>query len=442
MDPLSKIVETVLYEGYVLWPYRRSASKNQQRWTFGGVYPRAFSETAGTGDPWRMRTECLVMGEAPTVTLELRFLQVTRRQVGRRDAGGTLTFVDELRVGGERHLAWDEATERELRTSDLRLGELTVPGRVEIDLPAGSVEQPLTDPDGREVGRLVRSWEALRGELVVKTQRLQDKLFKLTATVTNTTPWQGQDRESTLRQTFVSTHTVLRVCGGAFVSLTDPPQALRTFAEGCENLGTWPVLAGEPGDTHTLLSSPIILGDYPQIAPESSGDLFDGGEIDQLLLLNILALTDEEKAEMRDTDPRTRAILERSEALTADGFMSLHGAIRDFRVLSAEGDPDSWLAGLERPAPTSVLVGGVELRKGSRVRLRPRPGGDIFDLALAGKVAFIEAIEQDYEDRLHLSVTVEDDPGRQLGEERVLGHRFFFSPEEVEPLEGPDGQEP
>ncbi len=88
-----------------------------------------------------------------------------------------------------------------------------------------------------------------------------------------------------------------------------------------------------------------------------------------------------------------------------------------------------------RPALESVVVEGVQLKKGSRVLLQPRPGGDIMDLALAGKVAFIEDIEQDYEDRIHLAVTLEDDPGRDLGADRILGHRFFFSPEEVIPLE-------
>jgi hypothetical protein len=89
----------------------------------------------------------------------------------------------------------------------------------------------------------------------------------------------------------------------------------------------------------------------------------------------------------------------------------------------------------EKPMLQSVVVNGVELKKGSRVLLWPRPGGDIMDLALAGKAAFIEGIEQDYEDRIYIAVTLEDDPGRDLGEDRILGHRFFFSPEEVEPLD-------
>jgi hypothetical protein len=181
------------------------------------------------------------------------------------------------------------------------------------------------------------------------------------------------------------------------------------------------VLVGEEGQRDTLLSSPIILYDYPRVAPESPGDLFDSSEIDQLLALNILTLTEDEKAEMRATDPRARRILERTEALTARDFMSLHGTIRDLQVL-------------ERPVPGRVVVGGVEVSAGTRVRLRPRPGRDIFDLALAGKTAIVESIEQDYDERVHLAVTPEDDPGRDLGQARLIGHRFFFAPEEVEPL--------
>ncbi len=94
---------------------------------------------------------------------------------------------------------------------------------------------------------------------------------------------------------------------------------------------------------------------------------------------------------------------------------------------------------LERPAPDVVTVEGVELRRGSRVRLRPRAGGDVFDLALAGRSAVIEGIDQDMEGNVHLAVTVDDDPGRDLGEARQPGHRFFFMPEEVEPLPPQEG---
>ena len=95
-----------------------------------------------------------------------------------------------------------------------------------------------------------------------------------------------------------------------------------------------------------------------------------------------------------------------------------------------------------RPTLRSVNVGSVEVEKGSRVLLWPSSGGDIMDIALKGKVAFVESIEQDYEDRVYIAVTLEDDPGRDLGGDRILGHRFFFSPEEVEPLDLEDFREP
>jgi hypothetical protein len=451
-DPVEKIAAAVLYEGYVLWPYRRSAQKNQRRWTFGGVYPRAYSEAEGGNDPWLMQTQCLVVGNNPTVEVKVRFLHVVERKVAKLRGAGTvsrggfetrpyqgggegLEFVDELRVGTERYLAWEEAAEREVVVSGLGLAELQTPMRVPISVPAGVEEEPLADDGGAVVGALVRSWRSLEGTVEVEAEPVRKGLFELTVKVMNIAPWSGQNREETLGQTLVSTHTILKVEGGEFVSLMDPPEELKRLAEECENVKTWPVLAGEEGDKHTILSSPIILYDYPQIAPESPGDLFDGGEIDQLLTLSILSLTDEEKEEARATDPRAREILDRSESLSEEDLLSLHGAIRGFQTLRGEQIDPFEVEGLERQAPQSVLVGGVEVRTGSRVRLWPQAGRDIFDIALSGKVAIIEKIEQDFEDRILLAVSVEDDPGREMVDMPVLGHRFFFSPEEVEPLE-------
>lgn len=331
---MKKIAETVLYEGYVLWPYRRSARKNQQRWTFGGVYPRAYSEARGEDDPWIMQTQCLVSGdEESTIEVKVRFLHVTERRVGRK-IGETLEFVEELRVGGELYLSWDEATEREVTVGRLKLSELLEsPRRVGIDIPAGGREEPLAESTGEVVGALMREWRSLRGAVEVEAEPLQEGTFRVTVRIINTTPWRGEDRESTLRQTFVSTHTALEVEGGEFVSLMDPPEEFQEAVRECENLKTWPVLVGEEGERSMLLSSPIILYDYPQIAPESPGDLFDGGEIDQLLVLNILTLTDEEKEEMRASDPRTREILDRCESLSSEELMNLHGAVREFRML-------------------------------------------------------------------------------------------------------------
>ena len=333
MDAAKKIAEAVLYEGYILWPYRRSARKNQQRWTFGGVYPKEYSEARGEDDPWLMQTQCLVSGsEESTVEAKVRFLHVTERKVGRKN-GEDLESVEELRVGGELYLPWDEATEREIAVGRFRISDLLEsPKQVAVDISGGSTEESLTDSAGEVVGALARSWRTLSGAVEVKAESLQEGLFRLTARITNTTSWEGEDRESTLRRTFVSTHTTLEVEGGEFVSLTDPPEELRRFVEGCENKKTWPVLVGEEGDKNMMLSSPIILSDYPQIAPESPGDLFDGGEIDQLLILNILTLTDEEKEEMRASDPKGREILERCESLSPEELMNLHGAVREFKM--------------------------------------------------------------------------------------------------------------
>ena len=334
MEAAKKIAEAVLYEGYLLWPYRRSARKNQQRWTFGGVYPRAYSEARGGDDPWIMQTECLVSGDEESgIDVSVHFLHVVERKVARK-TGETLEFVDELRAGGELYLAWDEAVERDIAVGRFKVSELAESSeRVEIDIAGGSTEEPLEEPAGEVVGAVVRSWRPLCGAVQVEAELLRRGTFRVTVKITNTTPWGGEDRESTLRQTFVSTHTTLEVRAGEFVSLIDPPEELRKAAEGCENLKTWPVLVGEEGDRSTLLSSPIILYDYPQIAPESPGDLFDGTEIDQMLILNVLNLTDEEKEEMRASDPRGREILERCESLSPEELMRLNGSFRDIRML-------------------------------------------------------------------------------------------------------------
>jgi hypothetical protein len=327
-DLVRRIADAVLYEGYILWPYRRSALKNQRRWTFGGVHPAAHS-AAHPDDAAVMRTQCLVEGRAEaTVDVRVRFLHVVARGVARAGADGSLEPVDELAVGGERHVAWDEAVEREAATGPRALG--AGPCRVPVEIPGGTAVEPVGDG----AGALVRSWHALRGAVDVSGERLGAALWRLTVTISNTTPFEpGGGREAALARTFCSTHTVLRAAGGAaFVSLTDPPEALRAQAAACRNEGTWPVLVGEPGERHTLLSSPIILEDHPRVAPESPGDLFDGAEIDQLLRLSILSLTDEEKAEMRATDPRAREILERTEALTPEELMRLHGTVRDLQV--------------------------------------------------------------------------------------------------------------
>lgn len=445
MNAVEKVAATVLYEGYLLWPYRRSAIKNQKRWTFGGVLPRGFTESSQSGDTCEMQTECLVCGAQPSVAVAVKFLQAVERKVGRFAPGGGLEFVDALQVGSEKHLSWQEAREREIRADFLRLAELAAPRRFAISIPEGQDEEILLSPGGERAGALVRSWESCEGAIEISAREIGDATFRLTIRITNDTPWNAGNREEALKHSFLSTHTIVEAAGGQVVSLTDPPDALRGAASACQNRHTWPVLVGDPGETRYILSSPIILPDYPQIAPESRGDLFDSTEIDQLLLLNTLALTDAEKQEIRATDPRVRALLDRTESLTMDDFMQMHGAIREFHMLRPDAGPverglDPIFETLEKPPRENIIVDGVELRKGSNVRLRPRPGGDVWDIALDGKLAVIDAIEEDYDGEVHLAVTVDDDPGRDLGEARLVGHRFFFRPGEVEPVREADAR--
>lgn len=325
-DPVRAIADAVLYEGYILWPYRRSALKNQQRWTFGGVYPRAHSE-GREDDPWRVQSQVLVEAEPNSaVEVGIRFLQVVRRDVMRRGPRG-LEPVDELSVDGERYLSWEEAVEREVSVGPRSLGGPTAAESVPISIAAGETSEEI------EGGAIVRGWESLQGSLQVGAEPVREGLQRLTVTIRNTTPWPGGTRAEALQRSFCSTHAVLRAEGAGFVSLADPPVEFAADAAACINQGLWPVLVGAAGDRSTVLASPIILDDHPQIAPESPGDLFDGGEIDQMLVLNILSLTDEEKAEMRDSDPRAREILERTEALSEDELMSLHGAVREFGMV-------------------------------------------------------------------------------------------------------------
>jgi hydrogenase maturation protease len=200
------------------------------------------------------------------------------------------------------------------------------PSRTPIAIEAGREVEEL--PGG--AGALVRTWHALQAGFEVAAVPVDEDLWRVSVQIENHTAFTGSCRQDAFAQTLCSTHTMLHASHAEFVSLTDPPEDLEAAAAACHNAGAWPVLVGDPERPTTMLSSPIILEDYPRIAPESPGDLFDGGEIDQLLVLNILALTDEEKAEMAASDPRAREILERTEALTPEQLMGLHGTIREF----------------------------------------------------------------------------------------------------------------
>jgi hypothetical protein len=280
-DPIDEIARAVLYEGYALWPYRRSAHASGPRWTFGGVYPPSWTADGHPDDPDTMQTQCLAIGpDDATLEVEVRFLQLVERQVTRRD-GGRLTPVDELVVEGERFRACEEATERTVAELPLTLAELRERRQLPIDVPSGQALELLGI--GGAAGALLRGWGELSGEVVVKAERLTELLHRVTVRVVNTTAWAGHARADALRHTPVATHTVLRAAGARFVSLSDPPPALGRFAGTCENDGTWPVLVGPAGSSDTLLSAPVMLEDHPRIAAERLGELL-GSEVDGLPL--------------------------------------------------------------------------------------------------------------------------------------------------------------
>lgn len=340
IDAVQPIADAVLYEGYLLYPYRQTAVKNQQRWTFGGVYPPAYSTAQRGADASTMRTESLITGNDARVTVRVRFLHVTERSVGEQTSPPDFRLVDELWVGDRVYRSWQEAVERVVEAVHLPLaGLIAAPTRVPIHFPASREIEPLRDATNDDVGVLIRTQQAIDGAIVIGAERLGEDLYKLSVQIENLTRLATVSeprREDALPQTFISTHTIMGVQDGAFISLTDPPTGLESAVAGCQNVGTWPVLVGEEGDRSLMLSSPIILPDYPQIAPESAADLFDGTEIDEILTLRIMTLTDDEKREIQQSDPRGHELLARTEAIPEEQFRKMHGVLRGLRQLDGD----------------------------------------------------------------------------------------------------------
>jgi hypothetical protein len=267
LDAVEKIASAVLYEGYLLYPYRRSAVKNQQRFNVGVLYPPRFCEGLDSAE---MRTECLATGSVHSLLgVKTRFLQM----------------IDE------------KGEEREIDAA------VTI---------ASIMNAALREP--------FRFGDRIEGELELGAARVDDNLFLISLSVRNCSNFAAASRDQALARALVSVHSILHVDGGEFVSLLDPPDEFHSAVAACRNAGAWPVLAGEPGERDTMLVSPIVLYDYPQIAPESAGDLFDGTEMDEILALRILTMTEHEKREVRDGEDRARRILGPDRSATARAF--------------------------------------------------------------------------------------------------------------------------
>ncbi len=473
-DLAQKVADAVLYEGYVLYPYRASAAKNRVRWQFGVVAPRAYSES-GASEPWAQQTEVLVEGAVDELEIDLRLrcLQVQARLIEKAIDGG-FEPVETLDVGDQTLVTWEEGIERRLEATAIRLADLLAgERRIPFDVPGGEEIELVQD-----IGRIVRRRWPISAVVVLSAEIVENGLIKLRVRTENLAEDTGVDRDEALRRSLVGAHTLLAVRGGAFVSLLDPPPEAAAAAATCSNQHTWPVLIGEAPARDVMLSSPIILYDYPAVAPESAGDFCDATEIDEILTLRVMTLTEDEKREARGTDERARQIIERSDTIPDDLFERLHGAMRSLRphplappppgegereqpgsdvlgggaplpegggamgegsgVRSQLADWESFLnpAGMVQPEEASLEVGGVRIALGSRVVLRPSRRADSMDFFLAGRAARVQGVYRDVDDATYVAVSLDDDPASDM--QTWHGRFLYFYPDEIEPLVSSD----
>ncbi len=323
------------------------------------------------------------------------------------------------------------------------------------NFPHRRTTEAIVTKSGRQVGRFIRESIAVKGTLRLSSESIEESpaLRKLHLRIENVTPWSdaGASRDLVMRSSLIGVHSLLEARRGKFVSLIDPPEWAKAGVQKCSNVRTWPVMVGDDGDRDVVLSSPIILYDYPQIAPESPGDLYDATEIDEILTLRTMTLTDDEKRQARATDPRAAAIIDRVDDMPPEILDKLHGALRYLRSSTTAADQDTraenhadtvepppwWDPGADAsvsPESDSVQIGDVSISKGCRVRLRPGPRrSDAQDMFLAGKTARVEAVYFDVEENEYLAVTLEDDPAADFMQ--THGRFLYFYPDEVEPLE-------
>jgi hypothetical protein len=462
------VADAVMYEGYLLYPYRASAAKNRIRWQFGVLGPQGAAD-AGVGEEPDLSAQTLVRtGAGTTVTVRLRFLQLSSRDVESFDAATGFVHVDDLRVDGQQWLAWDEAIEHELIVVTTAVGG----GGLDVSIPIsveGSTEEltELRDRDDRLAGRTSRSRRPLSASVHLTARPLADlpAVSRLGVRVQNlatlSEPGQHPDGEA-LGCSLLGAHLLLSCESGEFVSLLDPPAELKAAAESCRQHRCWPVLAGRQGCTEVLLVSPIILQDHPQVAEESAGGLFDSTEIDEILTLRILTMTEDEKAEARATDPRAAQIIDRSENLSEAVLSRMHGVLRnphalDGTIPAAAGmntpdTPDTLSEGgsevpwwdPERdasvdPGTDTVMVCGQPVARGSVVILHPNRRADAQDIFFAGQLARVTGVHLDVDGGTHVGVVLIDDPAADVHE--WYGRFLYFAPEEIEPVDPTERKE-
>jgi hypothetical protein len=475
LDHARRVADAILYEGYLLYPYYKSTQKNQVRFQFGVLMPPGYASVDAC-EPSSSQTECLLeCRDDAEVRVLVRFLHLQRRQAQSVDPeSGDRQDVGSLYVDGTEYTSWDEAAEREQRITAAVGSLLAGDKNMEFHVGSGESTQELADGRGRPAGCLVRQWSALDGVIRLHAERVAGpyQALKLRVRVENAAiPLEGmRTRSDGLRHALIAAHALIGVPGGTFLSMTDPPEWAAAEVAACQNIGTWPVLAGPDDCRDLMLSSPVILYDHPEVAAESAGDLFDATEIDEILTLRTLALTETEKRQARATDRRAADLIDRLDDLPPEMLDRMHGAIRYLRSAPAgsgalteppvprpgEG-PAAPGGSLDWPGPQitdrpsvpwwdpgadasvspqtdSVVVDGVRIARGSRVLMRPGARrADAQDLFLAGREAIVEAVLKDVDGQIHLAVTPADDPAADL--QRSHGRFLYFAPDEVQPLD-------
>jgi hypothetical protein len=432
----SRVADAVLYEGYVLYPYRASSAKNQVRWQFGVLTPRPFAEADGS-ETWEQQTEVIIASPtsdaSAAIDVRVRFLQVQARTVEMRTADGNDTPVAQLEVDGRLWATWEEAVEHAV---DVVGVDVSNPGArdTEFTLPASREVEGLG-----EAGRVVRERSQIEGVARVAVDDVPGpyRLRRVTVRVENVTPWSGSGaaREEVMRHSLIGVNVLLHARGATFLSSLDPPAFAQGAVASCTNRHAFPVLIGDEGDDTTILSSPIILYDRPEVAEESQGDMCDATEIDEILALRVLTLTDSEKLEARATDQRSAAIIDRVDDFAPEVFERLHGAIRSLHPRPQEPLP-WWEPAVDAavdPWTDVALIDGVQVSKGVKVTLRPgHRRTDAQDLFLVGMTATVEGVFSDVDGDQHVAVTVDDDVGAEL--HQWHGRFLYFHPDEVEPF--------